>query len=175
MSMPRRWLPAATSIIPACRGPLLVALVLLTACGGDGGDGPNGPGAEGTMTARVNGASWSANSGVLALRINNFISITGSVGSTSNITIAFPDEGAGTYSIPGAVGMNMNYSLFGPNHLWQALGLGPSDGLGSGSLTVTTLTAERVAGTFQFTAPAAQSSGATGQAVVTEGAFNIRF
>lgn len=153
----------------------LLALALVASCGGSDDDGPGGPSGSGTMTARVDGSTWVANSGILALQLGGFFSITGSVGSSSSITIAWPVGGTGTYSIPGSVGMNMNYGTFTPSHLWQALGMTQSDGIGSGSVTVTTLTADRVAGTFQFTAPAAASSGATGQKVVTNGAFNIPF
>ncbi len=146
-----------------------------SACGGDGG-GPGAPSGTGTLTAQVDGSGWTATSGILALRQSNFVSITGSVGSVSSITIAWPDEGAGTYSIPNATGMNLNYALFGSGHVWQALAMGTQlGGVGNGSVTVTTLNAERVVGTFQFTAPAASSSGASGQKVVTNGAFNIKF
>jgi hypothetical protein len=128
------------------------------------------------MTARVDGSSWSATSGILAVRNSGFVSITGSVGATTSISMAWPDEGAGTYSIPTPVGMNFNYSVFSSGHVWQALAMGTQlGGVGSGSVTVTTSNSERVVGTFQFTAPAAVSSGATGQKVVTNGAFNIRF
>lgn len=155
---------------------VLGALLLVgSACGGDGG-GPGGPSGSGTLTAQVDGNGWTATSGILALRQSNFVSITGSVGSLSSITIAWPDEGTGTYSIPLATGMNLNYALFGSGHVWQALAMGPQlGGVGTGSVTVTTLNAERVVGTFQFTAPAAASSGASGQKVVTNGAFNITF
>lgn len=160
------------------RAPILVAgltVLALAACGGDG-DGPGGPSGSGTLTARVDGSTWTATSGILALRVNNFVSFTGSVGANTSITIAFPDEGPGTYSIPAAVGLNFNYGVFSNGHLWQALAMGTQlGGVGSGSVTVTTLNSERVAGTFEFTAPAAQSSGATGTRVVTNGAFNIRF
>jgi hypothetical protein len=146
-----------------------------SACGGGNG-GPAGPSGSGTMTARVDGATWTATSGIVAVRINNFVSVTGSVGAVSHITIAWPDEGADTYAIPLATGMNLNYGLFGSGHLWQALAMGTQlGGVGTGSVTVTTLNAERVAGTFQFTAPAAASSGASGQRVITNGAFNIPF
>jgi hypothetical protein len=160
------------------RAPLLAAgliLVVLAACGGDGG-GPGGPSGSGTLTARVDGSTWTATSGILALRANNVISFTGSVGATSHIAIAFPDAGTGTYSVPTAVGLNFNYGVFSTGHVWQALALGAQlGGVGSGSVTVTTLNSERVAGTFEFTAPPAQSSGATGTKVVTNGSFNIKF
>lgn len=146
-----------------------------SACGGDGG-GPGGPSGTGTLTAQVDGSGWTATSGILASRQNNVVAITGSVGSISSIAIGWPDEGLGTYSIPLAAGMNLNYGLYSNGHLWQALAMGAQlGGVGSGSVTVTTLNGERVVGTFQFTAPAAASSGASGQKVVTNGAFNIKF
>ncbi len=147
-------------------------LLVASACGGDNA----GPSGSGSLSARVDGSTWTANHGIGAARTNSFISIAGSVGATSNIAIAWPDEGTGTYTIPTPVGMNMNYGLYANGHVWQALAMGTQlGGLGTGSVTVTTLNAERVVGTFQFTAPAAASSGASGQKVVTNGVFDIKF
>jgi hypothetical protein len=147
---------------------------LLTACGGDGG--PLEPVAtDNSITATVDGSPWNGSSTALAMRSSGFISVTGTVASNTYIAFAFPDGGPGTYSIPNAVGMNFNYGEYSTGRLWQALGMGTLGGVGAGSVTVTTLTAERVAGTFQFTAPAAASSGATGTRTITNGAFNVRY
>ena len=43
----------------------------------------------------------------------------------------------------------------------------------TGSITLTTLTADRVAGTFQFTGQAGPGTPATGQKSVTSGSFDI--
>jgi hypothetical protein len=44
---------------------------------------------------------------------------------------------------------------------------------GTGSINITTLTADRAAGTFQFTGQAVQSTPATGQKAVTSGTFDV--
>lgn len=163
---------AGRSFILRAAGALVPLLLLVIACGGDG----SGPSGSGTLSARVDGSSWNATAGIVAMRVNNFISITGSVGGNTVLTIAWPDDGPGTYSIPTSVGLNMSYGIYGNGHLWMALGIGTQlGGVGSGSVTVTTLDSERVAGTFEFTAPAAESSGATGTKVITSGVFNIKF
>jgi hypothetical protein len=155
---------------------LVLLLTMLAACGGDkdptdpGGNNPNG-----TITATVNGAAWNGSAAAIATRSTDFIAVGGTQGSHSNITFAFPGNSTGTFSIPDAVGMNLNYSEFGSTHVWQALAMGHLGGIGSGSVTVTTLNSERVAGTFSFVAPAAASSGATGSRTVTNGSFNVKF
>ena len=45
---------------------------------------------------------------------------------------------------------------------------------GTGSITLTTLTSNRAAGTFTFTAKPL-AGGATGDKVVTQGAFDVTF
>jgi hypothetical protein len=157
------------------RGSAMLLLAFVTACGDGGPTEPAGNG-KGSITARVDGSAWNGSAAAIASRSTGFIAVGGTAGSQSNITFAFPADGAGTYSIPNAVGMNFNYSEFSTGHVWQALAMGATlGGIGSGTVTVTTLTAERVAGTFAFTAPAAANSSATGSRTVTNGVFDIRF
>ena len=152
----------------------MVLLVVAAACGGDSA-GPGNP--QGSLSARVDGANWSANTGVMVLRANGYVSFGGSRSSGSTtLTIAFPDQGPQTYAIPATIGLNMNYTEGTTGALWQAIGFGTAlGGVGTGSVVVEVLTAERVAGTFSFTAPAAQTSAASGTKTVTNGAFDIKF
>jgi hypothetical protein len=82
----------------------------------------------------------------------------------------------GTYPITGTlVSMNQtaaNISISTSNNTgmtWYAAGT-----IGSGSVTFTTLTATQASGTFVFTIPA-NSGGASGNKLVTDGVFNVTF
>jgi len=155
---------------------LAVAIALLSACGG-GGDpvspdpspGP-GPGpTNGSMTARIDGNSWSALSiqAISTASSSNIISI-GAANLQAAFGFAWIDNGPGTYTIGQAVGFNATLTVSAANYT-------AAGSLGSGTLTVTTRTAERVAGTFSFTmVPSAGSSG-TGTRNVTNGVFDVRF
>jgi hypothetical protein len=157
------------------RGGAMLLVAFVAACGDSGPTEPAGNG-KGSITARVDGTAWNGSAAALATRGTGFIAVGGTEGGQRNITIAFPADGPGTYSIPNAIGMNFNYNEFSTSRVWQAVAMGATlGGVGTGTLTVTALTAERVAGTFTFTAPAATSSNATGTRTVTNGAFDIRF
>lgn len=162
---------------PAIRSLAAVALlVTVTACGSDGPTNP--PESDGSITATVDGQPWSSTIAVANYASEGFASVGGNSGTTGNVTnltIAFPAS-VGTHVIPDATGMNMNFSILQPSQLWQALAMGTQlGGVGTGTVTVTTLNAERVVGTFSFVAPAATSSGATGNKTVTNGSFNVKF
>lgn len=157
----------------------LAAVTLLAALAACGGDGPTSPPeTDGAVTATVDGQAWSSTSSIALNTGEGFVSVGGNAGTTgnaTNLTIAFP-AAVGTHVIPDATGMNMNFIIYQPNQLWQALAMGTTlGGVGTGSVTVTTLNAERVIGTFSFVAPAAASSEATGTKTVTNGSFNVKF
>jgi hypothetical protein len=157
------------------RGVAVLLVAVVAACGDSGPTEPAGSG-KGSITARVDGSAWNGSAAAIASRSNDFIAVGGTAGGQTNITFAFPSGGTGTYTIPNAVGMNFVYSEFSTGRVWQALAMGPTaGGIGTGTVTVTALTADRVAGTFAFTAPAAASSSATGIRTITNGAFDIRF
>jgi hypothetical protein len=142
------------------------AAVLATSCGG-GGETPTGPG-TGSLTAQVDGAAWRASRGVAATRAAGFIGVGGTASDASSISFAFPDTGPGTFAVASSNGTNGSYVKSGQG--WTAaFGNG-----GSGTITVTTLTTSRVAGTFSFVAPGI-SGGAAGNKTVTNGSFDISF
>ena len=149
---------------------LLVVLAMLgaTACGDDD---PSGPGAgDGDLSATIDGDDWEANLAAVATRTNNVIGIgAGDTGGNRSIGIGFIDAGTGTYPINGTTPTNA--ILIEGQQTWAAsAGVG-----GSGTITITTLTATRVAGTFSFTAVPNAGTGATGNRVVTNGEFDVEF
>ena len=181
-------------IAPPARRTLPLLLALLAACGG-GDDGGTGPGditlPNGTMTARVNGQPWRATFVVQATvsrQAPNTISLfqisgVDTVGTGINrprqIIVTVAGLGVAT---PGT------YQLMGPSGGQTSSGQGQFTIMSSiwntavvptmsgGTITVTSLTAERIAGTFSFTAPAAASNPAADRQPVsiTEGEFDIR-
>lgn len=152
----------------------VVVAGVVVACGG-GGTGPSGGGA-GTMSASINGTAWVAQSqflqtitqqqkqGHIPLYGAKLISTTVSHGITLNL-VGIP--GPGTYPLGTTGGVSGGIgTVFEGSSIWQT----PLSGA-AGSVTVVTMTATRVAGTFQFTADGV--SGATGQRTVTNGKFDF--
>ena len=153
-------------------------VLLLAACGTDG---PTGSGsASSSMTATVGGADFSPRSlDITASRNGNAIQFSGehTVGNTTTtVTIALPNV-----TVPGTLILNPTFTsqfgrvtlsggTAGTTRTWSTL-LSP----GSGSVTITTIAAQRVAGTFQFTGQFDPATAATGQISVTSGTFDIRF
>lgn len=140
--------------------------ILLLAAAGCGSDSPAGPGSgDGDLSARIDGQQWMATQ-VFAQASQGAIAVSGGRGQEV-LSFAWIDEGTGTYTIGSAVGTNGNFTT--PNAGWLAVTT-----LGSGSIVVTTRTADRVAGTFSFTLVPAQGTQATGERVITNGVFDVR-
>lgn len=140
---------------------VLFSLLAVAACG----DG-TGPGSGG-MSARIDGANWSAvDAG--ALQQQGAISLAGSNATGTTIAFAWMDEGTGTYTIGTSVGTNASFTIPGQG-IWSA-----SVAQGSGTITVTNRTDDRVAGTFSFVMEPA-GGGATGTVTITEGSFDVEF
>jgi hypothetical protein len=146
-------------------------LVLAVACSsGDDGTGPENTPANGSMSARIDGSSWTSTLAVSAGSSGGIIAISGTNGSTT-IAMAFGiANGPATFQI-GPAGAISNALLMESNgRSWHALST-----VGNGTVTLTSISATGAAGTFAFTAPAVASSGATGSKVVTNGSFDVRF
>lgn len=181
------------------RATASAALLLAAACGGGGGGeaGTTEPGASaglanGTMTATVNGVAWRASLSVQAT-VQRSPAGQISVFQISGVdTVGVPVTRArqiiltGGMTTPLAVG---TYRLAGPaagspgtvsgqfnqaTAIWNTLP-GAGAAAGSGTLTVTTLTDTRIAGTFDFTANAASSNPADARqpTTVTQGRFDV--
>src|SRR5690606_14668206 len=118
---------------------------------------------------RIDGQPWSASVTLAAggSQTGAVVAVSGSNQGQRTIGFAFVSAGTGTYEIgPGAP---TNALLTEGSAQWHA-----AAGQGSGTITVPTLTAERIAGTFEFTAEPA-GGGATGTRVVTQGTFDVEF
>jgi hypothetical protein len=156
--------------------PVLVAL----ACGGGGSDGPTGNNGnnnngnvsgDGNVTMTVNGTAWrSLKAGDHVTRLNNnFYGIAASnvnyvlVLGIGNVT------GPGTFSLDLATGNGSSAIVSNTAGGWGTAFTG-----GTGTITVTTLTANRIAGTFTFNAVPGSGS-AAGTLQVRNGTFDLTF
>ena len=144
--------------------------VLVTGCGGKSPTNPNNPGGTSGLTATIDGAAFSAlPTGVAAVgSANGTSSIAGGTAAGTGLAInAFNISGPGTYpmgvgpSVPGAIA-----SISAGGGAWSTALSG-----NAGTITFTTVSATRVAGTFAFNA--ASVTNATGTRVVTNGAFDV--
>lgn len=150
---------------------LAVLAAVATACGGGDGptgpQGPNGP-TNGTFSARIDGTNWSATIVTPAMNQVGQISALGASSPTWTMAFAWVDNGPATYVVGQSIGFNGNLSQ--GTGVWSA-----SAGIGSGTLTITTRTASRVAGTFSFTMQPGQGSSSNQPVTITNGQFDITF
>lgn len=157
------------------RNLLLGLVVAVAGCGGSDDDGnPMGPGLiNGTFTATVDGTAFSATTSVIAAYVSNTLVITATSGSGANaksfsLTVQGV-TGTGTFSLVTA-GSAATYSET-TNSISQSWLCASTQG--SGTVTLSQLSATKAVGTFTFIAPANTISGATGTKAVTAGSFNI--
>jgi hypothetical protein len=153
MRIPAQWIIGAILLVP------------LAACGG--GDDPAGPGGGGAgMSARVDGQSWTA---TFAHGVRDQASVVvgaAGQGAGTQINFALVSKGTGTYPL-GPAGDAAYLTQGGNGWVTGASG-------GSGSVTLTTLTDTRIAGTFEFTAVPV-TGGASGTRTITQGSFDVEF
>jgi hypothetical protein len=121
------------------------------------------------MTARIDGVPWTATvtAGSLA---GGLVSVSGNDGPRAQLTsISFALPSAvGTVGIaPGSI---LNGTLVIGSNAWAA-----GSTLGSGSVTLTTVNAAHVAGTFSLTFVPGAGSSSQGNHAVTNGAFDVTF
>jgi hypothetical protein len=150
----------------------------ITACGGsDGGStGPtNGGTGNSRFTAKIDGVAWASDAG--AERVGVPITLPGLY------TMTGIKLGAGGYTLiftlsnipgPGTYPLGVGISVPGGNVLISTTAGGwrtPQTGA-DGSITITTLTASRIEGTFNFTAVPFTGS-VTGTKTVTDGSFAL--
>lgn len=152
----------------------------LAACGDDGGTGPSGnTGSQ--MSATVGGQPFNPPSLAVqgtytaAQGLLNFAGSHTSGGVTTMVTINILGvNGTGTYQLnpnfAGSFGqVSTTNGQVNGTAVWSTV-LSP----GTGSVTLTTLTADRAAGTFQFTGQATPGNASTGQKTVTSGTFDLK-
>jgi len=162
----------------------LMAAIVVLGCGGGGDDdddgnltGPPTTGtSNGSMAAQIGGASWRSIGAISVSRQQqqNVIAFagTGSAGSTTyavSINIANA-TGPGTHNLNIFAGGDASSLIIGSS---AALGWATAAQGASGTLTITSLTANRIVGTFSGTLfPAGHSAG---NLVVTNGTFDVTF
>lgn len=165
----------------------LLALLATAACGGGGSDdnnnptdpGGNGGATNGTWTAKIgttnNGPVWSAVGTITVSRqANNFIGLGGSgyAGSTPySLVLGIANATApGTHTLtPQSGGDGSSLIVGGTSTGWGTAFAG-----GTGSVTITLLTATRIKGTFSGNV--IRGSGAAAAPLwVVDGAFDITF
>ena len=127
---------------------VLIAGVLLVSCKKD--DDTTPVGSNGSMSLSYDGTSWSASMSVQAVNTNGVINITGSDASAHQAAVTLYEVTApGTYK----VGANANAG----NSIRWTEGIDPKQTynasfvLGSGTVTITELTATKIKGTFSGT------------------------
>lgn len=161
-------------------GPVLLVLGLLVAGCGGGDGGPTNPGGGdggSTMTATIGGTAWKAASNAIFVNAggtarDGTLVITG-VESPSGISVvlligfisgpATQPLGVNGLSTPGGIA-----SVGGGGDGWTT----PMSGA-AGFVTITTRTATRIAGTFNFTAAHVDPAHIPANLTVTGGAFDI--
>ena len=157
-----------------------VAVVALSGCGGDknGGTGPL-PVGTGAMAARVGGSSWNATQVIAVRGQDGTIGVSGTDVSTYNVAFHVKAAAGGSYPIPDCTGPGGSDTGTngGAATRWPSAGTGVwgSDCSHNGSVTITSLTADGVSGTFNFELAAAPGSGATGGLSVSAGTFSAKF
>jgi hypothetical protein len=157
----------------AMRRTMFAFVLLALACGGDSngtGPGPTPPPPPppppptAPMTAKLNGQAFVAEFATLG-RSAGWVYINGAGLPSNAIGFAFADQGTGTYTI--APGNLVSSGVTVGSTAWVA---GQSQG--SGTIMVTTFTANRIAGTF--TINLVPSLGGPPMAV-TDGVFDFTF
>jgi hypothetical protein len=161
----------------------LVLLVIAAGCGkkdnpmnpGGGGTGGGGGGVQlpnGSMSATFNGSSWNAtvlsatspvgNSGILGIGAND--------AAGRGIAFALFASAPGTYNNATSVGMNFIITE-GLQFFQSSAAVAGT----SGTVTLTSITANRVVGTFQCVATATPGTGSSGSRTITNGTFDVTF
>ena len=141
--------------------PCLALATVLAGCGG-GDSSATGPNTAAAMTATVDGQAWVSPVPGVSYK-NNILAIVGiDIGSATTIEVGSASvTRAGTYSLAFS-NLNAGTAIISQaGKSWSSTVQG-----GTGSLVITTLTANHVAATFSFDAPPL-TGGATGTKHVT--------
>lgn len=152
-------------------GALLSALILTAACGGGGTE--NNPGGNANFTAKIDGQSWTSAAISTQAVINNnaiFTIVGASAGSSPlamSLTLYYVGA-PGTYplgvggTVPGGIA-----TISAGATAWST----PLSGA-AGTVTITTVSSTRIAGTFSYNATPF-IIGTAGNREVTEGQFDL--
>ena len=147
---------------------ILVAALSFSGCKKND-DNNNPSGSSGSLSLNVDGSNWSATLAVQAVNTNGVINVTGSDSNAKQASvILYGVSTTGTYQVgPANPSNQLRWTQgLGTNDTYQANGV-----IGSGTVTVTELSATKIVGTFQFTGyNTTQSS-----KVITNGSFSANF
>ncbi len=154
----------------------VLAVLTGTACGG--GSGPTQPGGGGTgpITATVDGVAWAGGTNTSSVttsaQLPGQYTIVGTQSTATTariITLALTNiPGVGTYPLGTGSGVSGGTGIYAePTGGW-----GTELSGAAGTVTISTLTATRIVGTFAFTASVV-NSGATGTRTITNGKFDL--
>jgi hypothetical protein len=131
------------------------------------------------MSANVSGTNFTATCLLTVTSTAGVVAVGGTNVSSSNktnfidLTFAVATTTTGTFSFSGSSNPpnpNNGAVSIGGSQFWE---VGSTDAGSSGTVTITTLTATRVAGTFSFTMVA--GPGGSGTKTVSNGKFDITF
>lgn len=169
--------------VPFRRIGLIVLGAALAACGGGSSGGPGGPGGGGVgFSATIDGQAWTADA--------IGFSVTGNPGTPGSLIISGVEVVSATdyrtllltVSFIGAtgaypIGINIGTTAGGTASITEVAGSTVTTWFTSlngaaGTVTITSLTATRMQGTFSFTADLSPP-GPGAQATVTNGSFDI--
>lgn len=144
----------------------VATLVTLSACDRDT-TGPAKPN-NGTMSAVIDGAAWSAVSIAADSAAASSIVIQGS-NATRTLAIAIPvDQGPGTQTVGSTTPVFAVLVI--DSHWWAA---SRTQG-GAGSITLTTVAPGHIAGTFEFTM-ATHEGASPAERRVSSGRFDVKY
>lgn len=156
--------------------PAVAFLVVAVSCGGSSATAPDLNGnlgnllTNGTFTATINGTAWSALGKVVVIRPTSTSIALSTTSTTYGMTITLLNVTG-----PRIVPLTTSVSDGSVAILANANGMGWATGrsVGTGTVTLTTLTTTHVAGTFSFDADPVM--GTTVVAQVRNGAFDITY
>ena len=153
-----------------------VTVVAFTGCKSDDDGGESGGAANGTIEAKIDGASFtSLNLTSIATLANGNLIIQGNDADGKSIVMTiFSYAGEGTYEFTGADPLILNIAAYveadinNPmnSQTWSA----PFDTTMAGSVSISSETGDNIQGTFEFTG---QNPNDNSQKVISEGSFNL--
>lgn len=156
---------------------VLLGILVLVSSGRCGGESPTAPGGStqpaqstSSMSFRVDGTLVTATSVTAGLSSGILAIGGGDASRTLSFALTPTSTGTGTYSIAPLSAANAMILIGNPAAGWQA---GVS--IGSGTITINSLTSTGASGTFSFGLVAVSGTGATGTRTITEGVFNVTF
>ncbi len=165
--MPRRFVSVALGLV-----------VVTAACGGSDSTSPDTSNTQhptnGTFTAQINGATWNSIGTASVSRSSSNLLVFAGAGPLGAVTygVTFAIGGAtgtGTYSLTYLNTSASSGIVVTPSGVWSTYVNG-----GTGTLTLTTLTTNHIAGTFTADA-APSSSSTTGTLQLRNGKFDLTF